>query len=79
MRPKVKYQVESPLRKMPNVYLMPHMAGPTIDRRPAIGRALLADIRNYFAGGELVHAIGSAAASRMTSHTLVGKIMREKK
>lgn len=70
---------DSPLRKMPNVYLMPHMAGPTIDRRPAIGRALLADIRSFFAGGELVHAIGSAAASRMTSHVLVNKIMEKKK
>lgn len=70
---------DSPLRSMPNVHLMPHMAGPTIDRRPAIGRALLADIKSFFAGGELVHAIGSAAASRMTSHNLVDKIMESKK
>ncbi len=70
---------DSPLRKMENVYLMPHMAGPTIDRRPAIGRAMLADIRSFFAGGALVHAIGAAAASRMTSHNLVDKIMGEKK
>lgn len=70
---------DSPLRSMENVYLMPHMAGPTIDRRPAIGRAMLKDIQSFFAGERLEHAIGAAAASRMTSHTLVDKIMEGKK
>ena len=70
---------DSPLRRMENVYLMPHMAGPTIDRRPVIGRAMLKDIQSFFAGGKLEHSIGAAAASRMTSHSLVDKIMEDKK
>lgn len=70
---------DCPLRKMPNVYLMPHKAGPTIDHRSAVGRALLSDIRRFIGGEALEHEIGAAAASRMTSHGLVAKIMGEKK
>ncbi|MBQ9784085.1 MAG: hydroxyacid dehydrogenase [Clostridia bacterium] len=72
-------ELDSPLRSMQNVYLMPHMAGPTTDHRAAIGRAILADIRSFAEGGELKHEIGCAAASRMTSHKLVDNIMEKKK
>ena len=62
---------DCPLRNLPNVYLLPHLAGPTIDHRAAVGRALLADLRNFLNGKPLDHEIGAAAASRMTSHVLV--------
>lgn len=42
---------ESPLRTLPNVYIVPHMAGPTIDRRPLVTMGLIEDIRALEAGG----------------------------
>lgn len=37
--------LDSPLRKLRNVYLIPHMAGPTVDRRPLVTRGLIRDIK----------------------------------
>lgn len=71
--------VDCPLRSMPNVYLMPHKAGPTIDRRAAVGRALVSDLHRLLAGECLENEINASAASRMTSHKLVNSIMEEKK
>lgn len=36
--------LSSPLRQLSNVYLMPHMAGPTVDRRPLVTMGLIRDI-----------------------------------
>ena len=49
------YEVEplptnSPLRQLPNAYIVPHMAGPTIDRRPLVTMGLINDIRLIEAG-----------------------------
>jgi phosphoglycerate dehydrogenase-like enzyme len=56
----------SPLRTMENVILIPHMAGPTIDRRPVVTMHLLEDIRNFFEGRALMYEIPKEYASRMT-------------
>ena len=44
---------DNPLRNMPNVYAIPHMGGPTYDRRKYVTLALCDDIQNYYAGKEL--------------------------
>ena len=41
---------DSELRKQENVYPMPHMAGPTLDRRPLISKALIDAARDFFDG-----------------------------
>ena len=40
----------SPLRSLANVYAIPHMAGPTLDRREYITRALINEAEKFFAG-----------------------------
>lgn len=57
---------ESPLRKMKNVYLMPHCGGPTIDMYGEIGRAVAEDVISFANGGELHCEITASQASRMT-------------
>ena len=42
--------VDSPLRTLPNVIPMPHMAGPTIDRREHITKALIDEAIKFFNG-----------------------------
>lgn len=49
-----------------NVMMMPHMAGPTIDRRDMITNALLSDVQNNMAGGVLVHEVLWEKAREMT-------------
>lgn len=41
---------DSPLRTLPNVYAIPHMAGPTLDRRPYITDALISETERFFNG-----------------------------
>ena len=41
---------DSPLRSMPNVLPVPHMAGPTLDRRPLITSALIDEMIRFFSG-----------------------------
>ncbi len=57
---------DSPLRTMPNVYCIPHMAGPTIDRRPVITRQLIDNILLWEQGKELPLEISEEYAARMT-------------
>ncbi len=57
---------DSPLRGLPNVILIPHMAGPTSDRRPIVGRELAKDIARFARGEALQYEIELAAALRMT-------------
>lgn len=66
------YEVEplpedSRLRGLGNVILIPHMAGPTVDRRKMVTLALLDDIRRYFDGLPLQHEIGREYAVMMTT------------
>ena len=58
----------SPLRKLKNVYLMPHRAGPTVDHRALIGETVVKEIDNYRKGLLLEHEIVADVASRMTKH-----------
>lgn len=45
---------DSPFRGMKNVMLLPHLGGPTIDRRCDAGAHGLANLRRYLAGEELL-------------------------
>jgi len=58
--------IDSKLRGLSNVILIPHMAGPTVDRRPFITLALIEDIKNFFAGKPMNHEIGREYAMSMT-------------
>lgn len=58
--------VGSRLRGLPNVILIPHMAGPTLDRRRLVTLALIDDIQNFFEGRPLMHGIGRDYALSMT-------------
>lgn len=57
---------ESRLRGLENVILMPHMAGPTVDRHKIVTLELLKDIRRYFAGQPLQFEISRDYAMGMT-------------
>lgn len=59
--------LDSKLRDMENVYCIPHMAGPTLDRRKWITRALIDEMRRFFDGAEnLDLEISEEFAKRMT-------------
>jgi phosphoglycerate dehydrogenase-like enzyme len=58
--------MESKLRGLENVILIPHMAGPTVDRRKMVTKALLEDITRYYKGLPLEHEIGREYAMMMT-------------
>ena len=47
----------SPLRGLPNVTLMPHIGGPTVDRYPAIGRYALDNLHRWLDGRSLAAQI----------------------
>lgn len=64
---------DSPLRSMSNVYLMPHRAGPTLDRRPYIGRAIAEEAVRFKNGEALTLEIPRSYAGRMTKHSAVKK------
>ena len=58
---------ESELRLLPNVYAIPHMAGPTLDRRPMIISALMDEMVRFFDGeGPFALEIDRGQAARMT-------------
>lgn len=54
------------LRKLPNVYSFPHKAGPTIDRRPMVLKALGEDILRLSRGEPLQYEISPQQATYMT-------------
>lgn len=58
---------DHPFRSLPNVYAIPHMAGPTYDRRWRIAAALTDEMSRFF-GGEngFEFEITEALAKRMT-------------
>lgn len=57
---------DSRLRGLRNAILMPHMAGPTLDRRKYVTLSLIDEIRNFFAGRPLKYEIGREYARAMT-------------
>lgn len=57
---------DSKLRKMDNVILIPHMAGPTVDRRKFVTLGLVEDIKANFKGQALKNEITKEYASYMT-------------
>lgn len=58
---------DSKLTGLPNVILIPHMAGPTMDRRKFVTSALIEEIENFFSGKGLKYEIGKNYAMAMTS------------
>lgn len=57
---------DSRLRGLENVLLMPHVAGPTVDRHAFVGREMVAEIDRFTNGEPLRYQIGQEAAMRMT-------------
>lgn len=57
---------DSPLLGCGNAILMPHMGGPTIDRRLAVTRSVLADIRRFLAGEAMSCEISRDYAAKMS-------------
>lgn len=63
----------SRLRGLDNAVLIPHMAGPTKDRRAHTTYTLMADVRRFFAGESLQCEISRAYGLSMTNDYLVLK------
>lgn len=60
-------EADSELRTLKNVYCIPHMAGPTLDRRPYITSSLIENMKRYFAGEKSLELeITRDLAKRMT-------------
>jgi phosphoglycerate dehydrogenase-like enzyme len=57
---------ESKLRGMGNAILIPHLAGPTVDRRKYVTMALIEDIKRLFAGQPMKMEIRKEYAMAMT-------------
>lgn len=57
---------DSGLRGLPNAILIPHMAGPTVDRRKHVTLALIEDIRAFAEGRPMQNEIGREYALAMT-------------
>ena len=64
---------DNELRNLPNVYCIPHMGGPTTDRRRYIGMAMAKEIVRFINGEPLQHEISPDVASRMTRQKPVKK------
>ena len=47
---------------------MPHMGGPTIDRRRAVTKSVLGDIRHFLAGEPLSCEISRSYAEKMSQY-----------
>ncbi len=66
--------MDSGLRNLSNVILIPHKGGPTTDVRELVTIALCEDVKKFFEGSEeLTHEITLEYAKHMTNHKLVGK------
>lgn len=57
---------DSKLRSLDNVYCIPHMGGPTLDRRPYVTKALVDGMLKVFNGEKSELEIDMKTASRMT-------------
>ncbi len=58
--------VESPLRSLPNVFLLPHMGGATIDRGIDCGERALRNVERYVAGEKLENEVTAESFERAT-------------
>lgn len=58
--------MDSPYRQMPNVMLLPHVAGPTLDMREVVVLSLTKDIQKFRKNEPLHHRIPYDYAIRMT-------------
>lgn len=58
--------LDHPLRSLPNVYPIPHMGGPTYDRRRFVTLALIEDMNNMISGKPLKMEISSDYFCHMT-------------
>ena len=65
--------MDSRLRNLPNVTLIPHMGGPTIDKREYVAKCVLDDIERFIGGAnaELKYEVERSYALRMTNENLV--------
>ena len=63
----MKLPEDSELRTMPNVWLFPHMAGPTFDMREKVTLKLIKDIKAILAGEPYEDEIPYDYAIRMTA------------
>lgn len=57
---------ESPLRKLDNVYLIPHKGGPTVDSWGYIGYEVVSDVIRFSQNKPLLYEITRETAGRMT-------------
>lgn len=57
-----------PLQRQPNTLLMPHMGGPTVDRRLAVTRSVTQDIARFLAGQPLDCEISRSYAAGMSAY-----------
>lgn len=57
---------ESPLRTLPNVFLLPHMGGATIDRGRDCGQRALRNVERYLAGEALENTVELEQFKRST-------------
>ena len=57
-----------PLQRLPNTLLMPHMGGPTVDRRLAVTRSVTQDIARFLAGQPLDCEISRSYAAGMSAY-----------
>jgi len=57
---------DSPLRGLRNVVMLPHLGGPTVDRRQDAGTHALENLRLYLAGKEPLSAISAEVYDRST-------------
>lgn len=67
------YEVEPlpenhPLMQCENALLMPHMGGPTIDRRLSVTSSVLTDIKNFLEGKPLFCEITASYAAKMSAY-----------
>lgn len=61
-------EAENELRKLENVYCIPHKAGPTMDRRPYVAKRLADNIEKFINGEAMDLEIDFEYASRMTKN-----------
>ncbi len=64
---------DSPLRRLDNVYLTPHKAGPANDLYPFIGREIILDMIRFRNGEPLRYQITREQAERMTRHSAAAR------
>ncbi len=57
---------DSPLRGLPNIMLLPHIGGPTSDRRCDCGLNAIQNVQAYLAGTELQGTVGVGEYDRQT-------------